>query len=142
MDLVRRKLMLHNGRLALRFFKRVREELSRKAPGGEFLEAPLAKALADLEATTGWLQESFKTNPDDAGFGAVDFQRAFALTLLGYNWLRMARLASQHSDKGFAQAKRATAEFFAQRMLPQVTMLCGIVRQSAKSQMELAAANF
>ena len=142
MDLVRRKLMLHNGRLPQRFFKRVREELARKAAGAEFLEAPLARALADLEATAAWLQQSFKAHPDDAGFGAVDFQRAFALTLLGYNWLRMARLAPGHPDAGFAAGKRATAEFFAQRMLPQVSMLCGTVRQSAKSQMELAAANF
>ena len=145
MDLVRRKLMLHNGRLPKRFFERVRADLKRAQADGlrlDFIERPLAAAIDELETTTLWLQESFKQNPDDAGFGAVDFLRAFALTMLGYNWLRMARAATRGSNKGFAQAKRVTAEFFAQRLLPQVPALCGVVRNPAKSLMELPAAAF
>ncbi|MGH8481764.1 MAG: acyl-CoA dehydrogenase C-terminal domain-containing protein [Nevskiaceae bacterium] len=141
MDLVRRKLMLNNGRLPGRFFARARAEL--KASGDlAFIAQPLATALDDIEATTKWLQDSYKSNPDDAGFGAADFLRAFALTMLGYNWLRMARAAARSDDKAFAQAKRVTAEFFAQRLLPQVHALCGIVRNSAAAQMELPAASF
>jgi alkylation response protein AidB-like acyl-CoA dehydrogenase len=143
MDLVRRKLMLHNGRLPRRFFERVRGELKRAQADGlrlDFLERPLAAAVDELEATTQWLQESFKQSPDDAGFGAVDFLRAFALTMLGYNWLRMARAAARNPDTGFAQSKRITAEFFAQRLLPQVPALCGIVRNPARALMELPAA--
>jgi alkylation response protein AidB-like acyl-CoA dehydrogenase len=141
MDLVRRKLMMNNGRAPQRFFERARAELK---AGGDlgFIAQPLAKALDDLEATTRWLQESYKSNPDDAGFGAVDFLRAFALTMLGYNWLRMTRAAARGQDAGFAQAKRVTAEFFAQRMLPQVHALCGIVRNTAGAQMQLPAASF
>src|SRR5690242_13729475 len=88
MDLVRRKLMMNNGRLPQRFFERARAELRKSHTDGldlHFIEKPLARAVDDLEATTKWLQESYKTNPDDAGFGAVDFLRAFALTMLGYN---------------------------------------------------------
>ena len=145
MDLVRRKLTMHNGRLPQRFFERARAELTKAQVDGldlGFIERPLAQALDDLETTTKWLQQSYKGNPDDAGFGAVDYLRAFALTVLGYNWLRMARAAARHPDAGYAQAKRATAEFFAQRMLPQVHALCGIVRNSAQSLMALPAANF
>jgi alkylation response protein AidB-like acyl-CoA dehydrogenase len=145
MDLVRRKLMLHNGRLPQRFFARVRAELRRAHADGldlSAIEKPLEQAVTDLEATTKWLQESFKGNPDDAGFGAVDFLRAFSLTMLGYNWLRMARAASRAGDEAFARTKRTTAEFFAQRMLPQVGTLCTIVRNPARSLMELPAANF
>jgi hypothetical protein len=100
---------------------------------------PLAGALDALEATTKWLQESYKQNPDDAGFGAADFLRAFALTMLGYDWLRMARAAARGKDAAFAQAKRATAEFFAQRLLPQAAALCAIVRNPAQSLMDLPA---
>jgi len=145
MDLVRRKLMLNNGRLPQRFFARARAELRQSHTDGidlAFIEKPLAKAVDELEATTQWLQESYKSSPDDAGFGAVDFQRAFALTLLGSYWLRMARAAARSKDPGFAQAKRVTAEFFAQRLLPQVHALCAVVRNPAKSQMELPAASF
>jgi alkylation response protein AidB-like acyl-CoA dehydrogenase len=137
MDLVRRKLMLNNGRLPGRFFERARAELRTGDAGA--LGAALAGAIDELEATTRWLQDTYKTNPDDAGFGAADFLRAFALALLGYNWLRMARAAARGSDAGFAQAKRATAEFFAARLLPQVTALCRSVRNPAAVQMDLPA---
>jgi len=145
MDLVRRKLMMNNGRLPQRFFERVRHELQLAETDGmdtTFIEKPLASALNDLETTTQWLQESYKTHPDDAGFGAVDFLKAFSLAILGYNWLRMVKASAKHTDAGFAQAKRVTAEFFAQRLLPQVHTLCGAVRNSAASQMELPAASF
>ncbi len=142
MDLVRRKLMLNNGRLAQRFFERARAELKQASADTGFIAGPLARAVDELEATTQWLQQSYKASPDDAGFGAADFLRAFALTLLGYYWLRMARAATRGKDASFAQAKRVTAEFFVQRLLPQVHALCAVVRNSAKSQMELPAASF
>lgn len=145
MDLVRRKLMLDNGRLPGRFFERARADLKQAHADGldlAFIEKPLARALDELEATTKWLQNSYKGNPDDAGFGAADYLRAFALTLLGWNWLRMARATARSKDAGFTQAKRVTAEFFAQRLLPQVHALCGIVRNPAKAMMELPAASF
>lgn len=141
MDLVRRKLMLHNGRLAQRFFAKVRSESTADAPVG-FIAKPLREAVDELEKTTHWLQESFRTNPDDAGFGAVDFQRAFCLTYLGYNWLRMAKAAMAGGDELFKQQKLTTAQFFAQRMLPQVQSLCANVRMPAADLMKLEAANF
>jgi hypothetical protein len=91
----------------------------------------------ELESTTQWLQQSFKTSPDDAGFGAVDFLRAFALTYLGYNWLRMAKAACSSGDEGFKRGKLATAQFFAARMLPQVHQLCANVRSPAGELMQL-----
>ncbi|MDB5986552.1 MAG: acyl-CoA dehydrogenase [Nevskia sp.] len=138
MDLVRRKLMLHGGRLPQRFFAKVRSESSGDAPVG-FIVKPLREAVEELEKTAAWLQESFKTNPDDAGFGAVDFLRAFSLTYLGYNWLRMAKAASNHGDAAFREAKLNTAQFFAARMLPQVHALCANVRTPATPLMQLAA---
>ena len=134
MDLVRRKLMLHNGRLPGRFFERVRKEC-----GGD---RTLMKAVDELEATTKWLQQSFKTSPDAAGMGAVDFLKAFSLTMLGYNWVRMSRAAAPSPESGFRAAKLATAEFFATRLLPEVHMRCAAVRAPAESAMQLDAANF
>ena len=140
MDLVRRKLMLHSGRLPARFFAKVRAENMTDAPLG-FIAQPLMRAIDELEQTTHWLQESFKTQPNDAGFGAVDFLKAFSLTYLGYNWLRMAKAAVNHPDAGFRDAKLATARYFASRMLPQVQLLCSMVRSSAEPMMALDAAS-
>jgi hypothetical protein len=138
MDLVRRKLMLHGGRLPKRFFTAVRADLA-NAP--DFIGQPLAKALAELEATTTWVQNSYKLTPDDAAFGCVDFLRAFALTYLGWNWLRMVRAAEAGGDAAFATSKRATAQFFATRMLSQVSGLLANVRESAGELMALDAAS-
>ncbi|MDR3414948.1 MAG: acyl-CoA dehydrogenase family protein [Nevskia sp.] len=139
MDLVRRKLMLNGGRLPQRFFAKVRSEGTGDAPLG-FIAKPLREAVDELEETTHWLQQSYKTSPDDAGFGAVDFLRAFALTYLGFNWLRMAKAAAASGDDTFRRSKLTTAQFFAGRMLPQVHSLCANVRSPAAELMKLEAA--
>ncbi|MES0874544.1 acyl-CoA dehydrogenase family protein [Sinimarinibacterium thermocellulolyticum] len=138
MDLVRRKLMLHNGRLPGRFFAAVKADLD-GAP--DALGAPLSAALDALERTTRWVQETYKSNPEDAAFGCCDYQRAFALTYLGWNWLRMARAAEKTGDAAFAKTKRVTAEYFATRLLSQVPALLGNVRESAASIMALDASS-
>ncbi len=138
MDLVRRKLLLHNGRLPQRFFDDVHAALD--AADGElsWLTGPLAKALAELEAATTWVQNSFKGDPADAGAGAVDYLRAFALTMLGYNWLRAVNAVAERQDD-FATAKRATARFFAERLLPEVTARCEMTQAGSASTMALSA---
>ena len=141
MDLVRRKLMMHNGRLAQRFFAAVRGGIEGEK-SLDWITQPLAKAVDELESTTQFLIESFKSSPEVAGFGAVDFQRAFSLTYLGYNWLRMIKASANHPDEGFRQSKLATAQFFVHRMLPHVHALLATVRAPVDSQTELAAANF
>jgi alkylation response protein AidB-like acyl-CoA dehydrogenase len=141
MDLVRRKLLMHNGRLAQRFFAAVRAELNAEVPLG-WITRPLGRAVDELESATRYLLDSFKTAPDAAGFAAVDFQRAFALTYLGWNWLRMVKAVAKHPEAGYRDAKKATAEFFVTRMLPQVPALLGTVRAPTESQMALEAANF
>ena len=132
--------MLHNGRLPGRFFAAVRADLASDGP--QALTAPLKAALDALEGTTRWVQETYRSNPDDAAFGCCDYQRAFALTYLGWNWLRMVRAAEQSGDAGFAQAKRVTGEYFATRLLSQVPALLGNVRESAAPLMALDAELF
>ncbi len=140
MDLVRRKLMLHGGRLPQRFFAAVRQDL---ADAPEFIAAPLGKALAELESTTAWVQQSYKTTPDDAAFGCVDYLRAFSLTYLGWNWLRMVRaLDSSDLDTAARQSKLATAQFFVTRQLSQVPSLLANVREDATPLMSLSASSF
>ena len=139
MDLVRRKLMLHGGRLPHRFFTAVRADL---AAGPEWVSAPLSRAVDELEACTRWLQQSFKQQPNDAAFGCVDYLRAFSLTYLGWNWLRMHRAAEAGGDSRLKARKRATTSYFIGRLLPQVHSLCGVVRSGTQDMMSLAAENF
>jgi alkylation response protein AidB-like acyl-CoA dehydrogenase len=139
MDLVRRKLMMHGGRLPQRFIDKVRATLDATS-GHDALTKPLKAAVDALADTTAWLQQSFKTDPNSGAFGCVDYQRAFALTYLGYNWLRMAVAAEGHPDADFKAQKQATARFFASRMLSQVPALLANVQAPADELMALDAA--
>ncbi len=138
MDLARRKLLLHNGRLPARFFAATRATLAASADELDWLTGPLGKALDELEATTNWMQNSFKGDPNDAGAAAVDYLRAFALTMLGHNWLRMVNAVADRDDD-FARGKRATARFFAQRLLPEVAARCVMAQAGSESTMALSA---
>ena len=137
MDLVRRKLQLHGGRLAQRFFDRVRVAINDADPELEHLSLPLDVALTALEGTTQWLRDRFADKPDDAGAGAVQYQRAFSLVMLGYNWLRMAEAAQEHPDADFKAGKLATARFFAARLLPEVHSLLACAEAGDAGMMEL-----
>ena len=139
MDLVRRKLKLKNGALVAEFFADVRAVLAESGDNLQFIAQPLAQALDRLEATTQWLQGQLDDAPDTAGAGAAAYLRAFALTWLGYNWLRMAAAAGAGDDE-FARDKRATAGFFATRLLPEVHSLCAGIEQPADDWLRLSAA--
>ena len=139
MDLVRRKLMMHGGRLPRRFFARIRVQVEAAGAAFSFIGHPLSAALDAVESTTAAIQTSHQRAADDAAFGCADFLRAFALTYLGYNWLRMAQAAQGTDDPAFAAAKRATAEYFATRLLTQVPVLCANATQPASNLMDLPA---
>ncbi len=123
MDLVRRKLQLHGGRLPQQFFERLGALLADTAEDAElsFLREPLAAALSQLRSSTDWVRSRFGDAPEDAGAIAVDYLRAFTLVMLGYNWLRMCRAAVGDAER--LAAKTATARYFAARLLPQAEAL-------------------
>ena len=139
MDLVRRKLFLNEGRAAKRFFALVAKAAADAGPSQAFIAAPLKAALADLEKATQWIAESFRSNPEQAAFGCCDYLRAFSLTYLGYNWLRMSAALEGEADEVFKASKLCTARFFASKLLPQVGPLCATVQGGAEDFMALPA---
>lgn len=139
MDLVRRKIKMKNGALPLRFFDAVHQSLEQAGADLDYIAKPLANALDQLEQTTQWMGSQLKEQPNNAGAGAVPYLRAFALTVLGHNWLRMAGAAQQlDAEPDFAAGKQATARFFAERILPEVDSLCAIVCHPADGLMALS----
>ncbi|MGQ0622992.1 MAG: acyl-CoA dehydrogenase family protein [Panacagrimonas sp.] len=136
LDLVRRKLGMRKGRLPRRFFDRLHAALDVPEAQQESIWQPLTEALAALEAATAALQGP--VSAEDGAFGSTDYLRAFALTWLGYNWLRMAQAARRHHDARFTQAKLATADYFATRVLSSVPSLCANAVRPASALMALA----
>jgi alkylation response protein AidB-like acyl-CoA dehydrogenase len=121
MDLVRRKIHMHDGRLYKRFFSTVRNALDSAPDDIGIISAPLSEALNALEQATSYLRRS---NAQDSAFGCVDYLRAFALTYLGYNWLRISLASQCPSNCDLLPIKLATGQYFGTRILTHVPILC------------------
>ncbi|RCX32348.1 acyl-CoA dehydrogenase C-terminal domain-containing protein [Thioalbus denitrificans] len=136
LDLVRRKLYLHDGRLPERLFALMEETVSahlEEAALAEFV-GPLAAEVARLRALTDWLRTRAGENPEELGAAAVDYLRLTALTILAWLWTRMAAVAVNKQDGeegGFYRAKLATGRFYMQRILPQNLALDAAIRAGA-----------
>jgi len=149
MDLVGRKLPAEGGRAVRLFFDKVTREIAdakgdaKLAPVAEALE----KALGHLQAATMWLMRNAVATPDNAGAGAVAYMNLTGVVALGWMWLIMARgaeevLANGEADKSFAQAKRLTATYFAERMLPEAGTYRKRVEAGAATMMAMPVEAF
>ncbi|WP_020178257.1 acyl-CoA dehydrogenase C-terminal domain-containing protein [Methylopila sp. M107] len=134
-DLVSRKLPMEGGDLPHRFFALVRQELDASA-ADPALVAPVAEALARLEAVTRLLQENASV-AHESGAAATDYLRLFALVVLGWMWVRMAAGAGEADGR-----KVRIARFFVDRLLPQTLGLEASIRNGAASIMALDDAEF
>lgn len=136
LDLVRRKLFLHDGRLPERLFALMEETVSahlEEAALAEFV-GPLAAEVARLRALTDWLRTRAGENPEELGAAAADYLRLTALTILAWLWTRMAAAAVNRQDGeegAFYRAKLATGRFYMQRILPQNLALDAAIRAGA-----------
>ncbi|MCI5049536.1 MAG: acyl-CoA dehydrogenase C-terminal domain-containing protein [Rickettsiales bacterium] len=136
MDLVGRKLGAHTGRYLRSFFFRVDafiEEHKDNPAMAEFTK-PLAKHLEYLQKATLWIAANGLSNPNDAGAGAVEYARMFALVALGWVWARQAAIAQnkQSDDAEFYGSKLATARFYMNKVLPgTISLLASITNGSA-----------
>src|SRR3546814_19982414 len=74
------------------------------------------------------------------GAAAVDYLRLFSLVAYGWMWVRMAAAAA--GDTPQHSAKRAVADYFVARMLPQAQALAASVAAGEETLMALPAAYF
>jgi alkylation response protein AidB-like acyl-CoA dehydrogenase len=147
LDLVGRKLPMHNGRLLRRFFHPVDRfvEQHKAVPEMQEFVLPLAKALGKLQQATVLVAQRGLKNPDEAGAAASDYLKLFALTAFAFMWARMATLslAKQAGEEAwFYKGKLAAARFFMARILPETSSLLTIISAGAKPVMELEADAF
>ncbi|NDF13693.1 MAG: acyl-CoA dehydrogenase, partial [Proteobacteria bacterium] len=76
-------------------------------------------------------------DPNHAGAGAVEYQKMFALVLLGYIWAKQAKLALKlrDEDPAFYDAKLATARFYFAKILPGTVSLLASITAGAETVM-------
>jgi alkylation response protein AidB-like acyl-CoA dehydrogenase len=147
LDLVGRKLPMHNGRLLRRFFHPVDSFIAEHKDVAEMQEfvLPLAKALGKLQQATVLIAQRGLRNPDEAGAAASDYLKLFALTASAFMWARMVKVSLPKlagDESWFYKGKLATARFFMSRILPETSSLLTIISAGAKPLMELEAEAF
>jgi len=150
LDLVGRKLPANMGRSLRRFFHPVSEfiEAHGKDPEVGTLVQSLAKAFGALQLATAFIAQKSFSDPEEAGAASTDYLRMLGLVALGYMWVRMAKVAADKlpgtagEDAAFYTAKRTTAAFYVDRILPQVGGLLYAIKSGKASMMALEEAAF
>ncbi len=147
LDLVRRKLFIHDGRLPKRLFDLIDAYIEPRR-GDAALQpflTPLEHALTLLRELTDWLVTEGTRDADELGAAASDYLRIFGLTTLAWFWVRMVETALQQHDgeeTEFYRAKILTGHFFLQRLLPQIGSLAAAVRAGSSVMMDFDEAAF
>ena len=147
LDLVGRKLPMHNGRLLRRFFHPVDAWLRERMGKPELQDfvKPLQTAFSRLQQVTALVAQRSLADPEEAGAAATDYLRAFGLVALGFMWacIAEASLPKLGGDEAlFYKGKVGTARFYMTRVLPQTNALFANITAGAKSLMELEAEAF
>ena len=145
LDLVGRKMPAHMGRFLRQFFHPVQAFIEANAADPKVL--PLAKSFAALQQATAHIATVSLKDPEEAGAAATDYLRLMGLVALGFMWAKAAKVAEAklpeaNGDAGFYRAKLTTAQFFADRLLPQTGALWSAIKAGKASTMELAEAAF
>ncbi|HET9047617.1 MAG TPA: acyl-CoA dehydrogenase C-terminal domain-containing protein [Chiayiivirga sp.] len=108
----------------------------------EFI-APLAKAAQDWQQLTLELGKRCGANADELGAGAVDYLFYSGYVVLAYWWARSVA-AADASDRpdAFKRAKRETARFYFQRILPRTHSHAAALLSGASNLVALEAQQF
>ncbi|KQT86361.1 acyl-CoA dehydrogenase C-terminal domain-containing protein [Aurantimonas sp. Leaf443] len=150
LDLVGRKLAMNGGRALQAFIGEVGRfcEENRADEAMAPLTKALKKGLDDLGRATAWLMQNGMSRPQDAGAAATDYMHLLGLVALGHMSARMAKVAGDklaeggEHDAAFLEAKRVTARFFMDRLMPETAAHLARLSTGASSMMALDAAAF
>lgn len=130
-DLVTRKLPIDGGTVVRNFLAEIRRDLEAAGADLSIVES-VKNSLARLEAATEQVL-SLSNDVLETGAIATDYLHLFALTCLGWMWVRMdaARAQAEHPSQG--DRIRAGAAFFAARILPRTIALEASIRAGAST---------
>ncbi|NOT41778.1 MAG: acyl-CoA dehydrogenase, partial [Alphaproteobacteria bacterium] len=133
-DLIGRKLSLEGGEVVRRFLAEARDTAAKCEQGDttelQSIGRELARALKVVESATAWLQDKMRSSPNEALPGATPYLRMMG-HIAGAHYLGLgalaaeARLKKHDPDRQFLHARIATAQFFAEQLLPQTEGLLG-----------------
>jgi hypothetical protein len=149
LDLVGRKLPDNRGRSLRRFFNPIAQfiDAHQHDPHVGTLVQSFAESFRGLQLATTHIAQRGVVDPEEGAAAATDYLRMFGLVALGFMWVRMAKVAADTppgsaQDAAFYHAKRATATFYIQRILPQAGALLHAIQAGKASLTALEDAAF
>ena len=136
-DLAFRKVMRDKGAAARTLFAEMRGAAA--ADGAGPVGAGLITAVAALEEATQWMVGA---SAEDAAAAATPYLKLFGIVTGGWTLARQAaeasaRLAAGTGDAGFLKAKLATAQVYADALLPQAAGLAQTAMAGARGLMDV-----
>ena len=146
LDLVGRKLGMHNGRYLRQFFHPVTEFIKQHSEGvmQEFVK-PLKEKFDLLQKATMTIAQRGLKDKEEAGAAATDYLHLFGLVAIGYMWAQMAYKGIEKKgtqSAAFYQSKVETARFYIQRILPRAQYHFDALMAGKTSIMQLSEENF
>jgi hypothetical protein len=145
MDLVGRKLGRKGGAAPMALFGQINAWLTENESDAAM--APYVKgvkrSLENLQAATMWLAANGLQNPNNAGAGASDYLRMMGITVVGWIWGRMAKianakLATNLSNAQFYKEKQMCARYWMERLVPETPMLLERIQAGSETVMEFS----
>ena len=133
-DLIGRKVMRDGGETVRRWV-----DTMAQSEVSEEYQADLNEALDRLVRVTGSVIDRSADDPNLAGAVSTDYLELTGLTAYAWLWARMATLAP---DNEFGQAKRATARFFFERLLPKAEGLEASIAAESEAVMSMLDDHF
>ncbi len=149
-DLVTRKILRDGGAAARTYIAALRRDIAALDAGtlgpAAGLPGRMGQAIGALEKATDWLVESGARNQAAALAGASPYLRLFGTVAGGAMMAKAAGVAaerlSENADDRFYGAKRATAGFYGEHILPQAQALADTVINGAATVLDLDDEDF
>lgn len=141
LDLAGRKVARNGGASMAALLTEIREWLAAEGSKAGDLAAQLEAALKLVEEATENLLEQAKEDPNAINALAVEYLDIVGYVLYAWFWARMVA-AVEGRDDDFANSKRITADFYYERLLPQIHSLYAQFKAGSKNIMALPADQF
>lgn len=144
MDLIGRKTVMTKGELLNLFVADVEAFLEGQSELDEqSIVQPLRAAIADLQECTQLVLGQSAEDPCASGSAAVDYLNMFGYVAYAYMWaMNLAALPNAEVSENFAASKKATAQFYYAKLLPQTAALKQRIAAGSQSVMALTEEQF
>ena len=143
LDLVGRKLTMHQGRLLQNLQKEIQEFINENKDNDDLKDFinPLENAFQEVMASTMWLMQNGLKDPENALASATDYLNLLALTSMTYMWAKMAKF-SIGKNEPIHKNKIKTGRYFVEKVIPELSMYSKKVQAGKSSMMDMEVAEF